>query len=117
MMRKVFFVIMAVILTVLIVLMTRSELYFLPYPDIDTIYTREFTYDKFAMVQSGMSKDQVRQLLGSPFMPFSHDDRTECWGYSQDGRLGQVADFAWIFVRVCFKDDKVLGAYKSVIGN
>jgi hypothetical protein len=114
-MVRVFFVIITVILNVLIT--TRLELYFFPYPDIDTIYTRDFTYDKFVLVQSGMSKDQVRQLLGSPFTPFSHDYRTECWPYSQDGRLWPVADFAWVFVRVCFKDGKVFGTYESVIGD
>jgi hypothetical protein len=119
-MRRTSLIIIAIILAVLIVIFTRLELYFPLYPDIDTIYTREFTHEKFAAVKPGMSKNQVRLLLGAPFTPIPyvpHDDRNECWPYSRDGKLGLLGDFAWVFVRVCFKDGKVDGAFKSVFSD
>jgi outer membrane protein assembly factor BamE (lipoprotein component of BamABCDE complex) len=90
-----------------------SERYFFLYPDIDTMYASAFSYDRFAHVKPGQTKDEVLLLLGAPFAPFSNDV-TECWWYSQSRGFWSIADFAWIAVMVCFKDDKVVGTYRHV---
>lgn len=115
--RFILFVTITLVILMILLVLSRSERYFFLYPDIDTVYASGFSYAKFSKIQVGMSKEQVRQLLGSPFIPFSHDNRTECWPYSQDGRLWPVGDFAWIFVRVCFEDGMVAGTYRDVFGD
>ncbi|MBI2025730.1 hypothetical protein HYT04_03015 [Candidatus Kaiserbacteria bacterium] len=86
--------------------------YFFPYPDIDTVYTREFSYANFAKVKLGMSKGQVRQLLGPSFKPIYPGN--ECWPYSKDGKLWPVADFAWVAIRVCFQEGRVVATNRTV---
>jgi hypothetical protein len=108
-------VILAVIITVPLVRVARSEALFTPYPDIDTVYVDGSTKADLLRVRPGMTKGQVLRLLGQPFRPLLNSGAWECWPYSRDGRIWPIADFAWVFVRVCFVENRVAGVYSDVI--
>ncbi len=92
-------------------------------PYIDTIFAKDFTPQKFDLVEKGMTELQVTELLGEPYthdafgfrnpdnineviMP--NDSRVEeCWRYSTDGKLGENGDTSWYSFLVCFKESKV----------
>jgi Small protein A (tmRNA-binding) len=112
-MKKSVYIIMPIIFIIALFMFARSETYFYPYPDIDTIYTEAFSYEKFAQVRAGMTKEQVQNLLGSPISSFN--TIYECWSYSKDGKLAPIADFAWIDVGVCFENDKVIETYRDCL--
>ncbi len=84
--------------------------------DIDTIYTADFTQQKFDQITVGMDKDQVHNILGEPFdktvmNTTSSNPSQEWWQYSKSGKLGfsDLNDFiGGNYVRVFFdKEGKV----------
>ena len=116
-MTRLVFILILLAITVSYIALIKSETYFFPYPDTDTVYADGFSYAKFSQIEVSMSHQQVRQLLGPPFLPFHLDDARECWPYSRDGKLWPVADFAWVAVGVCFEGGKVTSTYRTVFSN
>ena len=89
----------------------RGESYCPWYPDIDTVYAKGFSKEKFLTIRIGMSKENVSSQLGEPFSkyrPHEHEG-LEFWSYSHDGALGHWGDKAWISYVIVFQDDKVVG--------
>lgn len=90
------------------------ENYFPPYPEIDTVFAKNFTWERFDQVKPGMSQDEVRQLLGEPFQG---EERTNLyapylWEYTHDGKFC-CHDFAWFYVVVEFDPDTLRVTRKS----
>jgi hypothetical protein len=122
-----------VILMVLITIFPKSPLgnlvenYFSPYPYIDTKVTKNFSWGKYNKITIGMSMNEVRTILGEPFVVWDwiptesvpnlksgtistssdsgfmgyNGSVEKCWEYSKDGRF-KLWDFAWISINVCF---------------
>jgi hypothetical protein len=103
------------------------ESYFVLYPSIDTEYAPDYTEEKFDEIQIGMSKDEVINMLGEPFIEDSTknldgvdlgfrypDGTTEIWSYTGDGACW-FADLAWLGRWVYFdKNGKVTAKNKSI---
>lgn len=105
--KKKFWIIIVFLFLALVILniYRYSELTFFPYPEIDTVFTKKFSWNKFNKVKVGMSKYEVRNILGEPYEIFNFG--YECWRYSQDGRVYPYADFSWFSVSICFEGDLV----------
>ncbi len=108
-MKKAIFISIAVILIVIIVrIYFSSELHFPFNPYIDTIFTKNFTIEKFDKITPKMSQDDVKNILGEPLHRDSNEDsKTDCWQYSTDGKLYPYADFSYYLFQVCFNKNKV----------
>ena len=89
-----------------VVFYSRLEMPFPLYTYIDTIFADEFSWDKFRKVNAGMSKDEVKAVLGKPLREATYSPY-ECWDYSTDGKVYPYADFSWYSVKVCFDDEFV----------
>ena len=83
------------------------------WPLVDTEFTPDYSDEKFARIQPGMTREEVTVILGKPrdilggiWLEDPKDILDEVWVYSNDGaaqkRLGRDADFAWLFVGVIF---------------
>ncbi|RJR16229.1 hypothetical protein C4579_00765 [Candidatus Microgenomates bacterium] len=129
--KNIFFLIAFLIFQIIFLIIVRpviinlyllSESHFEPQPEIDTVFTPNFTKENFEKIQNGMTTQEVRDLLGEPFRTenikilevenryarvFQAEDNAECWRYSQDGKLGDKADFSWYSYRVCFEDNQL----------
>lgn len=89
------------------------------FPLIDTKFTKGFSEEKFESIEKGMTKEQVKDILGEPFnvLPKVDDGRGfsdhfviyECWSYSQDNAF-LLFDFSWQWYRVCFSEDGLVRA-------
>lgn len=93
-----------ILLYVLFVLLIGG---FLKFPEIDTLYTPNFSYEKFQEIKKGMTKEQVKQILGDPFSIVKPGD--ERWGYSKNGKSGiaDLNDFiGWRSIDVFFDEDQ-----------
>ncbi len=81
------------------------ESYFAPFPLIDTFHSPEFTLEKFDQVKVGMSKNQVRALIGTPpseiYIP--EENPNNCENQTNDG-ASKYWDFAWYHAEVCFDE-------------
>lgn len=73
---------------------------------LDTEFAKEFTFEKFEQIKTGMSKDEVIELIGTP-LRISNYNETELM-YTQDGYfyksgrtpLNGHLDFAWLRIGV-----------------
>ncbi len=91
---------------IFIYLYSRSSLGFPFYPYIDTIFAKNFTFEKFDSVKMGMSKEEVLEIMEEPML--KSNPGNECWWYSGDGKLWPYVDFSWYQYLICFKEDKVI---------
>jgi outer membrane protein assembly factor BamE (lipoprotein component of BamABCDE complex) len=98
-------------LLILLVIKTYSslEMSFPFYPYIDTIFTKDFSWNNYNNITKGMRQEEVRALIGEPLLKrnYGSDPKDECWRYTTDGKLQPYADFSWYSVQVCFKDGVV----------
>lgn len=109
-MKKILLSIIAILLTILFILI----FFIRGIPELNTEYTKEFSYQKFSKVKEGMKKEQVKQILGDPFEMW--EPGNECWRYSrgarkfkvEPGTLSGIIFDGWISVQVCFKDNRVI---------
>ncbi len=88
-------------------LYSSSEMHFPFNPYIDTIFAKNFSWDKFNKVEIGMTQEQVRTILGEPLDKTNHDRNNpsyNCWKYSTDGKLWPYADFSYYLTQICFKE-------------
>jgi hypothetical protein len=119
-------IIAILIFSVIIIVTTfyfTVETYFSPYPYISTKFSPGFSLKKYNQVQNGMSKDEVRKLLGIPFeessgpwhAPLKSGEILEnCDEYSTEGGWW----FAWIVINVCYDiDEKVYGKNELIMYN
>jgi outer membrane protein assembly factor BamE (lipoprotein component of BamABCDE complex) len=88
--------------------------------DFNTDYTSGFSYAKFNAIKIGMTKYQVHQVLGNPFIVFH--SYHECFAYSRKkpsrSSIPPWDDFAWISVKVCFDErDKVVSTPRHIFWN
>jgi hypothetical protein len=83
---------------------------FLFNPDIDTKYSLGYSETKFGQILSGMSEDQIIELLGQPLSRAERYDRDydTLWSYTGDGAC-TWSDFAWKHRWVMMKNGKVVG--------
>lgn len=64
-----------------------SGCHFLGYPEATT-FSSGFTEKAFAKVEAGMSKEEVKRLLGQPLNVVTWDDGEETWEYSKAAHGG-----------------------------
>lgn len=98
-----------IFLIIFLYVFTRFEFHFFPYPEIDTVFAKDFTKEKFAQVPVGATENEVENLLGEPIdkrVTIGND--RNCWQYSHDGKAGPFADFSYYMFLVCFDDEKVI---------
>jgi len=76
-----------------------SEGYCLWFPHIDTVKAPGYTAEKWDAVRVGMSRDEVRSVLGEPL-----GVSDKAWQYTRDGR-SPVLDFAWEMKKLYFSPD------------
>ena len=100
-----------------LVLAGISEGYCVVWPSIGTRFASEFSERGFTRVQRGMSREQVRTLLGYPLsissvrpapsgMPeWQRGDET--WQYSQDSSA-MGGDWAWLSREIVFRHGAVV---------
>ena len=112
------------------------ELYFPPYPFIDTRFTGGFDLEKFRMIRRGMLKQEVISLIGfgnesGPFLALPVDiekdyiiyksvagDDKYCILYTDDGRVEPMFDFAWVGIGVCYGGgDRVTRTYEVPVSD
>jgi hypothetical protein len=105
-MKKVIILVIFLIIAAALRLYSTSEMHFPLNPYIDTIFTKDFTIEKFNTVNKGMSKEEVQKLLGEPLYSNNSREMT-CNFYSTDGKVEPFADFSFYSFVVCFKGDKV----------
>ena len=94
------------------------------YPLIETHFTPDYSDEKFARIQPGMTGDEVTAILGEPRVIIRNTNLEgqhvdEVWTYSHEGptRLLANADFAWLLVGVIFdpKTGRVVRTTKTWI--
>lgn len=103
------FILFFVIISLLL-LLTRS------FPDLNTVYMQDFSYEKFNKIQVGMDKNQVRNILGEPFRVWRPGN--ECWTYSKYGKPGELGlgdFFGWRSVQVCFGGNELVNSMPNVV--
>jgi hypothetical protein len=91
------------------------ESYCVLWPSIDTVYAPGFTNAAFERVKVGMSKEEVRNLIGRPLdtHPYSsrhpayHERGDEVWNYTRDGAC-TWSDWAWLSREVIFRNGRVV---------
>jgi hypothetical protein len=74
---------------------SRSEFYCYLWPTIDTQFAIQYSEKAFQKIEPGMTKDDVRKLLGEPIDKVIKKNGMEMWSYSQDGD-SRLYDFAWL---------------------
>ncbi len=108
---KIFAAVITIILLVLCLSFYKSsESPFPLYPFIDTIFAKDFSWEGYNAIKTGINKSDVKSLLGEPvgkFTPWTMEPHKTCWMYSTDGKLWPYADFSWFQVLVCFNNEKV----------
>jgi len=92
---------------VFIYLYTQSELRFIFYPEIDTIFAPGFSQQKFSQIEAGMTKQEILDILGEPLNIMGEHPALVCWQYSTDGKLWPYADFSYFLYQVCFQNNLV----------
>ena len=106
---------LGVLAIALVAFQIMPESHFYPYPLIDTVRSEKFTEQKFELIQSGMSKTEVINLIGEQrgdYPSVSADGLERCERVTGDGAL-KVWDFAWLNANVCYdKNDRVTSANK-----
>jgi len=102
------------------------ETYFSPNPYIDTQFADDFSWEAWKKIESGMSKQQVRQLIGNPLTEYSGpyggyfgiksgaNCNSNSDGYSSDDAL-YWWDFAWIDARICYDDNDLVSGKAEII--
>lgn len=103
------------------------ESYFSPNPYIDTKFSDGFTWETWQQVDSGMTKADVRNLLGNPYgegyggyggyfgIKSGENYAENCDVYSEDGAF-YWWDFAWIAMQVCYDNNaQVLGKSEIIL--
>lgn len=107
---------------------TFTEQYFVPYPEIGTVFSQGYNEAQFNQIRVGMSEAEVTALLGEPLdrerMIVSLNQGTRSvtmpsgsatmWSYSRDNAAG-IWDFAWLGRFVYFDETgQVTGTLKWV---
>jgi DNA phosphorothioation-dependent restriction protein DptG len=107
------FIVLFTAVTIIFLYILTVESYFYPYPEIDTEFAPNFSWNNFNQVQPGMSKEEVRQLLGEPVHDIFSSDHY--WQYSKDNKF-KIHDFAWILAAVSFDEStgQVTGTQRKV---
>ena len=94
-------------------------------PWIDTRCAPGFSENGFNAVTNGMSKEQVRRLLGEPlgtdqvkqeWHPYYKPESVEEWYYTSDGKC-VWADWAWLGRRICFNAGGEVSEKLKVVHN
>lgn len=84
-----------------------SSLNFPFYPYIDTIYSKDFSWDKFRKISNGMSESEVVSIIGEPLSKTIQDNMNAndtCWQYTTDGKLWPYADFSYYQAQTCLSN-------------
>lgn len=91
------------------------ESYFLFYPLIDTTKSEKFTLRNFDKIEPGMTRAQVRTLIGDP-VENAGQYGEPCEGQTSDNAAPFLYDFAWLASSVCYDEsDKVIATKKMWI--
>ena len=78
---------------------------------LNTEYAKGFSYEKLERIKQGMSKQQVRQILGEPL--YIWKPGYECFGYSRHVQTPWKG--RWISARVCFgENEKVVVTTRNI---
>lgn len=98
-------------------------------PYIDTVFTKDFTWEKWEQVEAGMKTSDVYALIGTPVEVFESNgnygtikageayNNHRCETYSADG-AAKFWDFAWISMNVCYDEEgNVLGKNELIMNN
>ena len=81
---------------------------------LNTVYTQDFSYRRFQQIKPGMTKDQVRNLIGDPFQVTGPHNL--CFWYSREAKWN-LPPFIFTAVWVCFDpSQKVVGTYETAFG-
>ena len=108
-----FLLIAAFIMIITVWAIGKLELYFYPWPEIDTKFGDGYSEENFNQIKIGMLKSQVISKLGAPIeIVTAADGKISLW-YSQDGNCSW-GDFAWLGRTVIVQDDKVIDITKQV---
>lgn len=88
------------------------ESYFIFYPLVDTTKSEQFTLKRFDMIRPGMTRDEVRGLIGDP-VENAGQYNSPCEGQTGDNAAGPYYDFAWLNSSVCYDEtDRVVETKK-----
>lgn len=91
------------------------ESYFIFYPLIDTRKSSKFTLRRFDMIRPGMTKEQVRSLIGNPVKD-AGQYHAPCEGQTGDSAVAPYYDFVWLNSSVCYDEsDLVIETKKNWI--
>lgn len=107
--KKIYLLVTTIVILFAFFLYSRSEQTFILNPYIDTVFAKDFTWEKFENVKTGMTKEEVINVIGQPLTKrvMDYPDPNECWQYSSDSKLYPIADFSWFSVQVCYTNEKL----------
>ncbi len=108
--KKVKIVLAILVLLLGLKLYSSLEMHFPFNPYVDTIFAKDFAWEKFNRVELGMTQEQVEAILGKPLDKHNYGSNNPnyiCWRYSTDGKLWPYADFSYYLVQTCFKNGVV----------
>lgn len=101
--RKRFRMALALFFLLPIAWFSTIESYFTFFPLLDTTRSPEFTLEGFNQIRPGMTRDQVRALIGDPVENAGQYHRP-CEGQTGDGAAPPLLDFAWLNASVCYDE-------------
>lgn len=71
-------------------------------PYIDTVFSEDFSFEKFGRVTVGIREEQVKNIIGEPIVK-----QGSCWNYTANGKASPYADFSYYLYQICFKEGRV----------
>lgn len=125
-MKRTFFKILSVLLVSILLILTflmgkitLSEGKHLLDPYIDTYFAEDYTPEKFNLIKSGMTFDEVKMIIGAPLYksPESNNTTHMNYYYTADGKLlgkakeherQDYGDCAWYRSTVTFDTNNVV---------
>lgn len=89
------------------------ESYFVFYPLIDTTHSPQFTLKKFGQIRPGMTRNQVRALIGDS-VKNAGQYFAPCEGQTGDNAAAPYDDFAWLNSSVCYDENDLVVETKKM---
>ena len=83
-------------------------------PSIDTVFTLDYSEEKFDQIRIGMDSVTVVKIIGKPFGVQKYTEQNTLWYYSHDGKCSWH-DFAWLSREIIFDAKGKVSKKKKII--
>jgi outer membrane protein assembly factor BamE (lipoprotein component of BamABCDE complex) len=81
-------------------------------PLIDTQHSENFNVYNLDKIEEDMASDEIESLIGDPLEISKYKDNTICYIYTWDA-ASKIGDYAWLYLRVYFKNNRVIEIKKE----